>query len=166
MATKHFSLKMAEGNTDPTAIILSFDSKWLDPIRSGAFSCVFRKMGPATFVPNLLYAYLARPVSAIVARMMVIGHREVSIAEAENLAPQAMLTSQAIRDYANKNLSLVVYDIGPMALARTPITLATLKDEYDFWPSSNYIPLAPHGTTLLDRLGNFTEGTSKHRPRE
>ncbi len=156
MPQRPFSLKMNETCDDPCGIILSFDSKWLEPIKANAFQCIFRKMGPHRFVPTHIYAYLAKPVSAIVAKMPVTSLGTITLPQAEEIASTAMLTPSEIRAYADKKTELVIYHVGPISVARTPLTFESLKQTYQFWPSSNYIPLSPRGSEVVDDLCSFT----------
>lgn len=155
MPQRPFSLKKNDARDEPCRIILSFDGKWLEPIKTQAIQCIFRKMGPHRFTPTHLYAYLAKPVSAIVARMPVTSFGPITLSEAEELATKAMLTLAELRAYAGKKSELVVYHVGPIFVARTPIEFGTLQRAYQYWPSSNYIPLSTHGSEVLDTLGGF-----------
>jgi predicted transcriptional regulator len=156
MPQRPFSLKMNDTCDDPCGIILSFDSKWLEPIKAQAFQCIFRKMGPHRFVPTHIYAYLAKPTSAIVAKMPVTSFGPITLSQAEAIASSAMLTPSELRAYADKRTELVIYHVGPISVARTPIAFEVLKQTYQFWPSSNYIPLSPQGSEVLDDLGSFS----------
>jgi predicted transcriptional regulator len=156
MRILEFSLKMDADCPDPGKIILSFDSKWLDAINASSFSCVLRKMGPQRFQPTCIYAYLAKPTSAIVARFPVTAYEKISVTSAISLASNAMLTPEEISKYANNSSNLVVYHVGKITLAQKPIHFEHLKEAYQFWPSSNYIPLSPEGADELNKLGDFS----------
>jgi len=149
-----FKLKAAKGESS-RAIILSFHSKWYESLRQKQFTVVFRKMGPKSFCPDVMYAYLTRPVSAIVAKIQVPRYEVLPIGEAAALAPQGLLTEHELRDYGTTYSELVVFWIEDIRMASAPITMKKLVADFDFWPSSSFIPLSKSGQHTLDSLGHF-----------
>jgi len=149
-----FTLR-ATNDDSSRSIMLAFHSKWHEPIQSKSFSVVFRKFGPRDFTPDWIYAYVAQPVSAIVAKLEVTSYRLLPVADAVKLARKGLLTEEELRTYSARFSTLVVFGIGSSQLARRPVSLLTLKTDYDFWPDSTFIPLSMRGTTTLDELGDF-----------
>jgi predicted transcriptional regulator len=154
MAMPQFKLKATEDDKSHS-IILSFHSKWYDPLREGKCSLVFRKTGPKRFKPDRLYAYLSAPISAVVARIPVIGYEEMPLEQAVRLAAKGFISRQELLSYAGERPTLVVYTIGPPAIARRPVTRIALMEKYDFAPSQTYIPVSETGQSLLDHLAEF-----------
>lgn len=157
----NFTLKATEKDRSG-AIILSFHAKWDVPLRERKISVVFRKDGPRRFNPDWLYAYLTAPVSAITAKMPVTSYRKMALDEAVKLAPEGLLTEEGLRAYASAPYSasyseLVVFRIGEIQAASSPVTMRQLQTEFSFWPSPTYIPLSEAGKATLDRLAKFGE---------
>ena len=76
-----FTLKCGKPGTSD-AIIVSFHSKWHEPMRCNEIEVVFRKTGPKQFVPRWMYAYVATPISAIAARFSVTSATVLPLDEA------------------------------------------------------------------------------------
>jgi predicted transcriptional regulator len=156
-----FTLKATQADSS-RSIIVSFHSKWDAPLRSGKVSAIFRKAGPRKFTPDWLYAYLNAPVSAIVARIPVTDYRSVSIDDALRLANEGMISEEELRDYAAPRYakpysSLVVYRVGAIEMAASPVTMQLLSSEYGFFASPNFIQLSESGVAILNRLAGFGE---------
>ncbi len=149
--------KLKATKTDRSrSIILSFHSKWYEAVQKGEFSVVFRKMGPIKFVPDLLYAYLTAPVSAIIARAEVTKYEHLPIEDALLLSRQGLLTKDEVRSYGLHYSHLFVFHLGQISISQSPVTMQHLVSNYDFWPSSTFIPLSGAGKETIDRLAGFT----------
>ena len=157
----HFALKWTAD--DPSnAIILTFGGDWHQPLVSGDIDVVFRKMGPRHFEPDLLFAYVAAPISAIVARVAITRYERLSLRDAERLANRANLTPKELRSYAIGYDDVIVMELAPVVTTRHPITLDYLSKHYEFWPSSTYTPLSKAGVATLNKLGfSRRKGSSK-----
>ncbi len=156
-----FKLK-ATSSSNSHAIVVSFHGKWHEAIRAKSVSVVFRKKGPTRYVPTAMYMYVSAPVSAIVARASVESYRSASIEEALAYVSEGGISEEELRDYAAQPYSkrydeLLVYGLGQIQLAGSPIGLTTLMSEYDFWPSPSYIPLSVDGKKTLDDIGHFED---------
>jgi hypothetical protein len=158
MPSRDFLLKKKR-NEPGDSIIISFDANWVEPMQQSEFSVVFRKHRPARMEPRWMYAYCSKPVSAIVARMPVISVLELPLDEAVKMCDRSMHTEDQIRKYAKSTfrdyMSLVVYEIGIVEYAKSPIPLRLLVADFDYWPSSTFIPLSVEGKRILDKLGSF-----------
>jgi len=156
----HFALKRTP--EDPSnAIILSFAGEWDVPLRSQEVSVVFRKSGPSAFVPDQMFAYIAAPVSAITAKMRVESSVFMPIDEAVAYCDAARLTEDALREYAKDYAEVLVFHIADIEPATKPISRVLLTEQFDFWPSSTYIPLSSTGVATLETLG-FMRSKKKH----
>ena len=148
--------KLKRTPTDTSdAIMLTFNAKWQGPLLAGEVEVVFRKQGPRGFVPTLMYPYVAAPISAIVARIPIISYASVSAERAIELANRGSIDKDELRDYANGLDSLLVIELGPVAVAKYPITCSYMSEHFNFWPSSTYIPISATGMQRLDKLGQF-----------
>lgn len=151
---KTFTLKATRDDSS-RSIIVAFRSLWYDPIQRGAFSVFFRKKAPLKFQPDLVYAYLTTPVSAIVAQLSISRCESQDVKQAAGLAKKSLLTQEEILAYAKQYTRLFVFTVDAIHLAKNPLTLQRLEAEYDFWPSSNFTPLSENGKTTIDRLCRF-----------
>jgi len=157
MSSKKLHFKLKWSPTDPSnAIILSFAGENLDSIIAGRLSVVFRKMGPTAFTPDLVYAYVGSPTSAIVAKFQVESWNRQPLEIALRLAKQGHLTKEYLRSYANGQTDLIVITARSFQVAKHPLKLKKLTDDYDFWPSSTFMPLSATGTATIDHLASFT----------
>lgn len=160
MGQRLFSLKSPESESS-TAIILSFDAKWIPALETRSIDIVFRKMGPKRFEPSIMYAYMAKPISAIVARINLARIYSIDVGDAAALADRAGLSEMELKDYAAEYSQLLVYEIAQIHMASQVIAFDTLRDKFNFWPSSNYIPLSTEGIDTFDKLGDFTVDESR-----
>ncbi len=149
-----FELKRSPED-ESNAILLTFDSKWRAPLVTGNIRVVFRKMGPKAFVPDLMYAYVASPDSAIVARMPITSCTAMSLKDAVQLADEGCISPEELIQYAHTWQELIVMHVGAVAVAMEPISYDYLAKEYNYWPSSTFIPLSGNGKKVLDKLGQF-----------
>lgn len=155
-AKRHFTLKWK--TDDPSSsIILAFSGLWHVPITNRQVSVIFRKKGPQRFTPDWVYAYIAIPTKAIVAKLEIDTLERLSTDQASQLARSSMLTPDEIRKYAGEHSRLFVYRVGTILVARKPITLTDLIAQFNYWPSSNYTPLSAQGVAILDNLGKRWE---------
>lgn len=133
-------------------IILAFGNKWLDPLLNREISVIFRKMGPSPG-PTLLYAYVAAPTSAIVAKMPVIGYEQMPKEDALLLADEGRISKEELLAYAAKYTQLFVFRVGKIQTASKPITVKQLKEDFHYWPSPTFTPLTAEQAEAFDRLG-------------
>ncbi len=151
----NFALKWKED--DPSnAIMLTFDSKWLQPLLDHKISYVFRKMGPRQFTPEVIYAYFSTPVSAVAAKCSVTSWESLGIEQAVTLAEKGSISPKDLRLYADNYSELLVIGIGRPIEATNRIEMQFMRKEFGFWPSSTFMPLSTFGCTTLDELGGFT----------
>ena len=151
---KDFKLRAASRD-ECESMILTFHGKWHLPLVKGEISVVFRKKGPTWFSPTHLYAYMSKPVKGIVARMPVAKYEFVPIESALEVASRGKIGKEELRAYAADYVNLLLIGIGPVAPAKSLISFELLAREYDFWPSSTFMPLSKSGMDVLDRLGDF-----------
>jgi predicted transcriptional regulator len=158
-----FELKRSPED-ESNAILLTFDSRWRTSLVTGQVRVVFRKMGPKAFVPDLMYAYVASPDSAIVARMPITSYAAMPLKDAVQLADQGAISAEELIQYAHTWQELIVMHVGAVAVAKAPITYDYLAKEYNYWPSSTFIPLSRTGKTVLDKLGQFVLADTRATP--
>ncbi len=137
------------------AIVLTFNQRWLEPLTYGRVSVVFRKSGPTDFTPQLVYAYIAAPTSSIAFRMEITSYSSMPVEATFELADAGAISKSDLKSYAGSNHNLVVMRIGQIFVAELPITCDFLAQNFNFWPSSTYIPLSSAGVATLDELGHF-----------
>ena len=137
--------------------------------QEGKLSVVFRKKGPTRFVPDWIYAYLTTPISAITVRAPVLSYQYLPLSQALSLAKQGGIAEDELQSYADqpfspRYLELLVYSIGEIEVAKSPVTMQVLATKYGFWPSPSFIPLSTIGKATIDRLARFAQDPNKvHR---
>jgi len=141
---------------DPSnAIILTFASRWCEPMVKGKIKVVFRKAGPTRVTPELMYVYFSAPISAIVARLPIVSYEILPLAKAIMLTEDGQISREELVSYARDRQELVVMHVGQVAVASNPITRIHMSSAYNFWPSSTFIPLSGAGKRTLDAYGRF-----------
>lgn len=135
--------------------MLTFAGDRLEPLLAGKLSVVFRKMGPADFTPDTVYAYVSARASAIVAKFTVKSWERLPLDKALRLAAKGNVTEEYLRTYTTGYSDLIVIVAGPLQVAEHPVTLKHLSTEYEFRPSSTFMPLSATGVTTIDRLARF-----------
>ena len=154
--------KLKRTSTDPSdAIIVTFAGRWLDAIHNHEIVSVFRKMGPTDFTPRVVYLYVAAPTSAIVARSRLRDYAHMAVSDALKVCKSGRLSEAELRDYAGSYKELIVMRLGDIEIAQHPISLKELADDFDYWPSSTFIPLSGTGVETLDRVGRFLPAKRK-----
>lgn len=156
MRSSNMQFALKWNASDPsTAIILTFDDRWRQPLSAGDISAVFRKRCPSFFIPTIIYAYFAKPSSAIAARFPVISWERQPLAEAVGCAGKGRISPEELRSYAKGYDDLLVITIGQVEAAQSPVTHAYLCERYDYWPSSTFTPLSGTGVKTIDALAHF-----------
>jgi len=145
-----------------TSIIVCFDSRWEKYLKTKVISVVFRKQAPRGFRPDWLYAYAAKPISAVIAKMSVHSLERLPIEEAVDLAEDGLLTEAELREYAAPPFAatwseLFVYRVGHIQVAVTPVTLAAMRDAWNYWPSPSFTPLSDEAKEMIDERANFAD---------
>ena len=107
-----------------------------------------------------MYMYLGRSISSIVARATIDSYERLPVDQAVCLAEQGCISKEELVDYVSqpyggRYTELVVYRIGPVCMARSPITMRYLAAKYDYWPSTTYVRLSDEGKRTLNSIGNF-----------
>lgn len=151
-----FSLK-AVSKAPANGIIVSFDARWEDAIQKGAVRVVFRKKCPSKYVPKYVYAYLASPLSAIIARLPVQRIERLRSEDALQYAKEGAISEAELEEYCATSEHVFLIWVGLPFVARKPVTMQTLMTDYEFWPTPNFIALSDDGCGVIDRLGDFQE---------
>jgi predicted transcriptional regulator len=149
-----FALKAAP-KASANGIIISFGARWEDALRAGNVQVVFRKKCPSKYVPKFVYAYLASPVSAIVARLPVLRIERLISGDALLHTKEGAISKAELDEYCATVGQVFLIWIGTPSIARKPVTMQTLMTEYEFWPTPNFIALSDYGCGVIDRLGDF-----------
>ena len=155
MTPRRFKLKWTDD--DPgNSFMLSFHSKWQTPICNGEVSVVFRKTWPTKIDARAIYAYFGAPTSAIAAKFPIEGLELLPIQDALAFSAAGAISRAELETYATDFDAIYVCHIGSVEVANSPVDRKFLTDEYDFWPSSTYMPLSSYGEETLDRLAEFS----------
>jgi predicted transcriptional regulator len=82
---KRVALKSDSRSDASEAIVVSFDSRWFEQLRSGNIRLFLRKRGPRSTSTHWVYVYVAAPVSSIVGRFRIQRHEVVDLESALSL---------------------------------------------------------------------------------
>lgn len=114
---------------------------------------VFRKSVAIIETPAVLYAYLNRPVQAIIGRAPLEKISRHKLDECLSMSKKSGYSLEDIRDYVDER-SVIVYSLGQFQKAPKPIAVSELRTAYGFVPTPQAILLSKDGLTELDaRLG-------------
>ncbi len=140
------------GDTDYQAIILPFQSRWLDSVTKGQVKAVFRKKGPnAKANPLWIYAYFGAPVSAICAKLKIAKVSHLPVDKAVQFCEKAMLTEAQLRKYAGDVEQLCVFELGECSVPEELLGMEELARRFGFQPTPSFIALSQSGWEQLDR---------------
>ena len=117
---------------------------------------VLRKSGPKRFTPELMYVYFSTTISAVAARLPIVSYDVRTVATARLLAEDGHISREVLVSYARDRQEFVVMDAGQAAVAHNPITRTHMSAEYNFWPSSTFIPLSGTGRRTSDAYARFS----------
>lgn len=138
------------------AIVVSFDARWLEAIRSKRFSRVLRKRVPQSFCPQWMYIYVYSPTSLIVARASIANISSVSLVEALAHKQELCLSETEIERYFAGAKAVGLYKLGLVELARTHLTLTWLRQHMIFHPPQSFFTLKDEAKTIIDRSAGFS----------
>ena len=146
--------------TDPSeatdSIVISFDSRWFEPITTGKVKAVFRRRGPTKMVPKFIYVYTNSPICALIARMNVTHYEWVSDPNAE-LCEKALLSVKEAAIYADTSPQLAVYHVGLLTIANPQLPLSLLNERLGFKPPQSFFHLSSQGKIMIDKLAAFPD---------
>jgi predicted transcriptional regulator len=138
------------------AIVVSFDARWLEAIRSKQFSSALRKRVPQSFRPRWMYIYVNSPASVILARASVVNISSVPLVEALAHQQELCLSEKEIERYSAGAKAVGLYKLGSIELARTHLTLTWLRQHMVFHPPQSFFALKDEAKTIIDRSPGFS----------
>ena len=144
------ALKAQDSDSFSDAIVVSFDGRWLDKLRSGAVSLVFRKRGPKALVPRWIYVYVGSPHSFILGRLPVLKYERLPLDAALKRAPHAGLSREELALYLFNYDSVAAFTVRALELARSARSLSYLRSSFSFSPPQSFLVLSKDGQRELD----------------
>ncbi len=142
----------ASGRDDASdAIVVSFESRWIEALSRQKVKVVFRKRGPKHTTPIWMYVYIGAPESSIIGRARIKHCEQQGIDAALRKCKDGHISESDLRQYAGRYSELFVFTIGPVELWRNPLNLATLR-ELRFTPPQSFLVLSKEGKKRLDKL--------------
>jgi len=137
------------------AVVVSFESGWLDSILTRQIKWVIRKKVPRTNPSALLYAYVNSPTSALVARARVSRTGTVSINAALNHSKDLCLSASEIRNYFGDSREVGMYELSLIEVAKKSLSLNTLRELMIFHPPQSFFFLSKRAKLIIDRYLGF-----------
>ena len=144
-------LKMTTSDNASSSIVVSFESKWEEPLRTQEVSVVFRKRGPRNFIPDFIYVYVGSPLSSLIGRLPVNNCEQLPVAKALKLADAGAISSEALRSYSGDYESLYVFSVGDFEEVSNVLTYSELAHDFGFSPPQSFFVLSKSGKTTLDK---------------
>ena len=156
----------ATGNELSSAIVVSFDARWLEPISNRRVRLVLRKRVPRSMSPDLMYIYINSPASILLARARIRSIFSISQNEALKRSDEFQLTAEEIKRYFHEATEVGAYALGSVEVAARPPSLEWLRRRLTFNPPQSFFFLAPAAQKLIDEHAEFrcspdgTKGTN------
>jgi predicted transcriptional regulator len=146
-------LKATTPTNSSSSLVISFNSRWQNPLLEGRISVVVRKRGPRAVTPDWIYVYINQPVSGIVARLPVNRFEWKGRMNPE-LCRQALLTRQELLVYSGDE-PLAVFHVGAPIRSSSVVDLRTLSSRFGFFPPQSFFILSASGKQHIDELCGF-----------
>lgn len=158
-AVKAGLIAKAENGVSSTAIVVSFDAHWLEPISKGHVSLVLRKRVPQSVSPTSMYIYINSPASVLMGRAPIRGILTLSPSETLKRQSELGLTKDAINAYLQGSVSVGAYELGRVETATNPLQLHWLRQNMAFNPPQSFFFLASKAQAVIDRHARFARAT-------
>ena len=143
------SLKATNKRESSDAIVVSFKSRWLSPLRSQKVQHVFRKRGPSGSELRTIVVYVGVPVSSVVGALSVESHTVMPVPSALKLASRGGLSQEQLAAYAQGYDSLHVFGVGQFVELDSHWSLGHLQERFGFYPPQSFMRLSLKGRDLL-----------------
>ena len=138
-----------------TSIVLSIDSKWVDPLASGRLLHLIRKRVPVLNPPRFVYLHAKSPVSAIVAKAELQQVTKVPVSEAVKLSGELGISANAIEKYAGQSSQIGLLVFKHVAPAHVPGRLATLREQLEYHPPQSFSFVSDEAAAVIDEICGF-----------
>jgi predicted transcriptional regulator len=139
------------------SIVISFDGKWLDPLRRSELSLVFRKRGPKNIVPRFIYVYIGSPHCLLLGRLAVTRYELLSTRSALQHTAKAGLTADELAQYLKGYDTVAAFTVGHIHKTATTTSLQRLAATFGFTPPQSFFVLSHNGRRLLDEFAGISE---------
>jgi len=142
-------LKARSVEEQSNAILVSFDAKWDQVLKSGGVEYIFRKRGPTSKNINWMYVYIGSPEKSLIGRLPILQLDLMTTDTASNLASRGELSRRELEEYAGNYASLFVYHVGTLEPFQTPMAYKDLKQKYEFNPPQSFLYVSKAGQNEL-----------------
>ena len=137
------------------AVVVSFDSRWYDALRTGSLSMVIRKKVPMSEQPHWLYFHVNSPKSAICARTRILAVEHLPTQAVHAFVNELSLTSEEIDRYCGHLKEVGVYRLSDIELAAPEASLAELRRRLHYSPPQNFMFLSIQAKGIVDQACAF-----------
>ncbi len=152
----------ASPSAQSDSVVVSFDSKWLEPLVAGDVHSVIRRRFPKARTPIWLYAYVNSPVSGLVCRSRIVAIDSLTLSDALGQASNLLLSSDEIRDYFGEYEHLGRYELGRAEVFGHTLGVNRLREAGRFFPPQSFLYLSRDGEDFVNEavgLSNLDEAT-------
>ena len=130
-------------------ILVSFDSKWRDRLKSRVIEYVLRRRYPKSFSPRRMYLYVGAPHSELIGFVHVNALRTISLNEGIRILANTGLTTRELESYFTGYEDLGCYAVSPATFFKQPLSLETLRTGSGFSPPQSFVALSQRASDWL-----------------
>ena len=149
------ALKAAGPSDSSESIVISFQQKWLDPLRHQQISVVFRKRGPKKIIPRFIYVYVGSPHCLLLGRLPVTHYETLKTNAASRQAAKAGLSVDELAAYLKGYSDVFTFTVGPLQQVTRATDLKQLVERFGFSPPQSFFVLSLEGKQRLDDMAGL-----------
>jgi len=123
---------------EETAVIYSFQSRWMKEIEHGELGVFFRKSAPAN-APHRVIFYVGSPISALVATARYAGARRVNLKEAIELAELGKINRSELEAYVGQDGEVKAIFVDDIQMFGRRLFGPELRQIFNFHPPQNFM---------------------------
>lgn len=142
--------------TSPTensdSILVSFDSRWTDLLKSKTNFSFIRKRLPVSIVPRYVYIYCKSPISSIIGKAEVSQIGFVPVSEAVREGNRLSMTHDEITKYCSGQETIGLCRLENLVRFSHPLNLASICQKLDFTPPQSFVILSKHAVISIEEL--------------
>jgi len=140
-------------NLSTGSIIVSFASRWRDPINDKNIKVFFRRRGPVR-TPKRVLIYLGSPISSIVAVAEVEKLERIDLKAALSMADLGCISEDELRSYIRCDQIVTAVFLGDQKNFENPLSITDVRKVMNFHPPQNFIQINDVTLRALEDLGN------------
>lgn len=133
------------------AVIYSFKSKWVQPLKDGNVELFFRKRAPSR-TPTRILLYVGSPISSIIGYAEVTSMEKLSPNAALKLAEKGAIDKSELSNYLNDATSVTGIWIARPSIYMRPLSIQDIREVINFHPPQNFMQINAEDALQLDSI--------------